>query len=380
MVDDNRGIVTVVLQPTPFCNIDCSYCYLAERGNRAVMDHAVVEAAARTVLARLRPETPATLVWHGGEPTAAPLAWFERAYEILAPYRDRCRFSLQTNAIAIDAPWVALLKATQTHVGVSIDGPCEFHDRRRVTRTGKGTFERTRAGLRRLVDAGLAPTVITVLSPDALNHPDAFFAFYREEGVRVVTFNIDEAEAANASSSFNAARDAPRMRAFLTRILHLSRETGYELVVPEIERIAGVLGLGLQADNEQVRRWGIVLVDHLGRVGTYSPELADVDPALRGLLRYGSVLDGSFESWDHDPLLSCVASEIEAGVASCAASCRYFAVCGGGAPVNKLSETGTFASAETDYCRLTTQASTDALIAFIDNCRAAGAGEQSVSA
>jgi hypothetical protein len=27
----------VVVQPTPFCNIDCRYCYLPDRGNKAVL-------------------------------------------------------------------------------------------------------------------------------------------------------------------------------------------------------------------------------------------------------------------------------------------------------------------------------------------------------
>ncbi len=30
-------IETVVVQPTPFCNINCSYCYLPHRDVKAVM-------------------------------------------------------------------------------------------------------------------------------------------------------------------------------------------------------------------------------------------------------------------------------------------------------------------------------------------------------
>src|SRR5262245_5376771 len=38
-------IETVVLQPTPFCNIDCKYCYLPDRSDRTVMKHDTVVAA-----------------------------------------------------------------------------------------------------------------------------------------------------------------------------------------------------------------------------------------------------------------------------------------------------------------------------------------------
>jgi len=54
--------------------------------------------------------------------------------------------------------------------------------------------------------------------------------------------------------------------------------------------------------------------------------------------------------------------DIEAGVAMCRESCEYFSVCGGGEPVNKLAENGTFVSAKTIYCRLTKMRATDLVL------------------
>jgi sulfatase maturation enzyme AslB (radical SAM superfamily) len=42
--------------------------------------------------------------------------------------------------------------------------------------------------------------------------------------------------------------------------------------------------------------------------------------------------------------------------------CEYFSVCGGGEPVNKLAENGTFVSTETTYCRLTKKRATDLVL------------------
>jgi len=39
----------LVLQPTPFCNIDCSYCYLSDRQSRARMSLKTVALACRLV-------------------------------------------------------------------------------------------------------------------------------------------------------------------------------------------------------------------------------------------------------------------------------------------------------------------------------------------
>lgn len=54
--------------------------------------------------------------------------------------------------------------------------------------------------------------------------------------------------------------------------------------------------------------------------------------------------------------------EIGRGIKSCAKSCQYFNVCGGGSPSNKYFETGSFESTETDFCYLTQQVMTDLLI------------------
>jgi len=46
----------------------------------------------------------------------------------------------------------------------------------------------------------------------------------------------------------------------------------------------------------------------------------------------------------------------------CRESCEYFSVCGGGEPVNKLAENGSFATSETTYCRMTKMRATDLIL------------------
>ena len=58
--------------------------------------------------------------------------------------------------------------------------------------------------------------------------------------------------------------------------------------------------------------------------------------------------------------------DIQQGVEACAKSCEYFSVCGGGAPVNKLFETGSFTSTRTSYCTLTQMVPTDLLLEAFD--------------
>jgi len=62
------------------------------------------------------------------------------------------------------------------------------------------------------------------------------------------------------------------------------------------------------------------------------------------------------------PLLARMKADIDAGIALCRDTCEYFSVCGGGEPVNKLFENGSFATAETTYCRMTKMRVTDLVL------------------
>jgi uncharacterized protein len=70
--------------------------------------------------------------------------------------------------------------------------------------------------------------------------------------------------------------------------------------------------------------------------------------------------------------------DIEAGVALCRERCGYFSVCGGGEPVNKLAENGSFVSTETTYCRLTKMRATDLVLDALDRMPPAGPAPQAI--
>ena len=64
----------LVVQPTPYCNLDCDYCYLPDRGDRTQLSLELLEAAVQRVLDSPYFEGQFTLLWHAGEPLMAPIA------------------------------------------------------------------------------------------------------------------------------------------------------------------------------------------------------------------------------------------------------------------------------------------------------------------
>ena len=356
----------IILQPTSYCNINCSYCYLNHRDDKRLMSHEVVEALRDKIFCRLLPQSAPIVVWHAGEPTTAPIEWYEYAYgRLLDVAPARTGFAMQSNGIAINERWIELFRRTNTNVSLSIDGPQRFHDARRRTRNDKPTWRLATKALERLQGAGFDPSVITVLHPGGLESPEDYYAFYRDHGITQVSFSVDELEGANKASSFTGSDFKPAITAFLLALLEKAYRDNFPLHIREVERIAQKLAGVELSENEQVEPWAAIVVAADGSISTFSPEFMEVNAPAYDNFVFGNILEGNLEDFARTSTFLRADREIAQGVSACKKSCRYFAVCGGGSPVNKLSEKGDMTVTETDFCRLTTQTSADALFNFL---------------
>jgi uncharacterized protein len=107
-------------------------------------------------------------------------------------------------------------------------------------------------------------------------------------------------------------------------------------------------------------------VSHDGAMSTFSPELLGARHARFDHFSFGNVATHRLCELEQSALYRSIDGEIRRGVAACERDCRYFRWCGGGAPANKLFETGRFDTTETMHCRLTRQAMLDEVIAGIE--------------
>ena len=169
------------------------------------------------------------------------------------------------------------------------------------------------------------------------------------------------------------AEDSARpMAAFLTRLLELSYRDGFPLHLREVERIAAIVSGHGQCANEQVEAWKTLTVTADGSISTFSPEFVELRSPAQFDFRWNNVFDFSVTApvaGARQTAFTDLARDIAAGVDACRSTCRYFAVCGGGAPVNKQCELGSVAGTQTAYCRQSTQAAADALFTFLDAFR-----------
>ncbi|MER8954530.1 GRRM system radical SAM/SPASM domain protein [Mesorhizobium sp. M0833] len=362
----------LIMQPTAFCNVDCDYCYLPHRHDRRIMSHDIVAAAARFVFEGKLNAPDFTVVWHAGEPLVVSRSWYSEAFAriaAVAPSGMAIPHAIQTNGMLIDDAWCDLFLTHGVRVGVSIDGPAFLHDARRRTRSGKGTHAAALRGLRLLRQRGVSSRVICVITNATLPHARELIAFFHDEGVSDLGFNIEEVEGANTSSSLARPGVIEDFRAFFEVVLETAESASPPLRIREYQNMLAMLkhpAFGHLNANSQNMPFAMLTVATGGELFTFSPELAGLSHQGYGDYVIGRLPQSRLEDVLAEPVLRKMLDDIWQGIALCHQSCAYFNICLGGSPVNKMSECGGFVATETLACKLAHQVIADVSLERLD--------------
>jgi uncharacterized protein len=179
----------VLAKPTgAICNLGCSYCFFLDKeelyvGSRFHMSAEVLDAYVRQLI-EAHSSPVVTVAWQGGEPTLMGLDFFRRAIKTQEKYRKpgmTFENTIQTNGTLLTDEWCEFLKENSFLVGISIDGPEPLHDVHRVTKKGKGTFDKVMRGLRLLQKHGIEYNVLTTVNAVNGDFPLEVYRFLRDE-------------------------------------------------------------------------------------------------------------------------------------------------------------------------------------------------------
>lgn len=370
----------LVVQPTSFCNLNCSYCYVPERVDSSRMSVDTIRQL-RTVLENssvLDSNKRLEVLWHAGEPLAAGINFYKQAQDLLL-FPLRCRREIievfQTNGTFITNDWCEYFLEAHALVGVSLDGPEEINDAQRAYRNGKGSFKLAVRGLELLRNHGIALNVLCVLTPATLSQPDRIFHFLLSLKITNVGFNVEEVEGEHRATSIEIGMTPSDVRqkymSFMKRLISLNRQNGFPIFIREFKAQSQHLWNRAHnkcffPDEAEHHAGKIITISRDGEVFSWSPELAS---GFNGDVAYFSL--GNIHDVDSiDVLLNGARAkdfqrEIDKGIDRCKQTCRYFNVCGGGSPANKFYENRTFTSTDTVKCRLQVQALTDVILSSV---------------
>lgn len=219
----------VMLKPAgAHCNLACKYCYYLEKNNlyqnshRHLMSDEMLEQFTREYIeAQTMPQVLFT--WHGGEPLIRSIDFYKKALELQKKYANGKQIDnvIQTNGTLLTNEWCEFFAKNHWLVGISIDGPQEYHDHYRVTPDGKPSWEKVMQGISLLKKHRVEWNAMAVVNAYNAEHPLEFYHFFRDNGCQYLQFTpiverLTEHEDGRTLASLADDREIPLADASVT--------------------------------------------------------------------------------------------------------------------------------------------------------------------
>ncbi len=179
----------LLAKPTgAICNLDCSYCFFLAKemlypGSRFRMADTMLEEYIRQYIDAQR-VSEINIAWQGGEPTLMGLDFFRRSITYTQKHKKpqhKVSYSMQTNGVLLNDEWGEFFQQHNFLIGLSLDGPQEFHDAYRVDKGGRGTFVKVMSAARILQKNKVEFNILTTVHAANADYPLEVYRFLRDE-------------------------------------------------------------------------------------------------------------------------------------------------------------------------------------------------------
>ena len=178
------------------CNLRCSYCYylgnsdIYESDVPYIMNDKTLENCIKQHFLTSSSDT-VLFTWHGGEPLLAGIDFYEKVLSIQKKYLPQGKSFLngiQTNGTMITKEWSLFFSVNGFAVGISIDGPEDFHNAMRHASNKEGSFGKTLTGYNLLLKDGVNAEILCVVNSYNVKYPLEIYDFFKNFGANYITF------------------------------------------------------------------------------------------------------------------------------------------------------------------------------------------------
>lgn len=337
----------IIAKATCECNLNCDYCYDAK--NREIFKSKVLDIADLRHLIDMVSEHAHHVdwLWHGGEPTQIPIAWYENVQTIFSEYYSTIfTQNIQTNGVNMlkDDDWLKFLKDNNFHMGLSFDVLGQEH-RMRVTENVMTDYYNL---MNRIIEAGIVDRlcVISVVTCDTVGKMVEMY-----ENLKHFTYtpNYWTASIVNQSNSENKDLEVGLadiengVRTFFQHVLHdTSINSGWEtrllinlyaLLWKKSDRACTnndckYTRLGIHPDGEILFCDTPIYNCSIGHVSEFT-SISDI-----------------FNSDGYKD----ICEQIDERMESECLKCTYYELCGGGCHNAHIGPNGSINKSRVDYC------------------------------
>ncbi|CAN5566464.1 hypothetical protein BH10BAC5_BH10BAC5_20090 [soil metagenome] len=280
------------------------------------------------------------VILHGGEPLLVKKEYLDSwATQLFTTMNQNCTvlLRLQTNGILLDNEWINILYKHNIRIGVSLDGPREFNDKFRVTKSGKGTFDSVKSGLDTLLNHPHGNDVFGAILSVANPHipPHEMWKFWIETGFTRFDFNLPHCTYEN--KPWFSIDELSDWMISLFEIWWNFNNPAYEIRFFK-NIINLILGSSFSTDYIGGKPGGIVVIETDGSIqGTDALRACENEMTNLNM----NIFDNELNDALNIPLVK-LSNHSSSQLAPKCLSCRVKSVCGGGYLAHRFSKENKF--------------------------------------
>jgi len=348
--------LSVLIKPASSrCNLSCTYCFYLEKQSLypwQAHPAMTLETFGTFLHQYARLSAPfLSFAWQGGEPTLMGLPWFQEvvqaqlraagAQAVLAPNAPwRLSNALQTNGTLLDEAWAEFFHDYRFLIGLSLDGPAEWHDRYRLDRQGRGQHEKVLQALELLRRFRVEFNVLCVVSAANVHRPRELLRYYRKLGVEHLQFIpcVEPAGGHDSSAAcpgaFSAYSITPEEYGrFLNELFDAWMEIGFRKVrIRYFDNLLQVLITGQPQLCQLAPSCGYIVLEHNG-------DCYPCDFFVERQWKLGNIHETTLEEMLNGERFQRFAA-LKPSLHPACQACRWKALCYGECPRYRIINTG----------------------------------------
>jgi len=178
------------------CNLNCRYCYYLDKNSlypdsdRFLMTDDILEKYIIQLI-QASTENVISFSWHGGEPLLAGIDFYRKVLRLQSAHKPDGKTILngiQTNGTLLNEEWCRFIAEEVFLIGISLDGPAEFHNTCRRTKDDSATWQKVIRGYQLLMKHGVIPEILCVVNAENVKYPIIIYDFFKQMGAKFLTF------------------------------------------------------------------------------------------------------------------------------------------------------------------------------------------------
>ena len=337
------------------CNLACEYCYYLEKlqlyrhDARHVMSDEMLE---RFVKQYIESQTMQQVLfcWHGGETLMRPLSFYEKVVRLQRQYAQGRQIDnvIQTNGTMIDDRWAQFFHDQGWLVGVSIDGPEEFHDEYRRNKAGRPSWRQVMKGINYLNKHQVEWNAMAVVNDFNADYPLDFYQFFKDIGCHYLQFTPIVERISPHPDGRHLASMADYVQAELADFSVTPEQWGHFLCTVFDQWVRNDVGSTfVQLFDTTLANWmGMegslcTMARECGHAGVmeYNGDVYSCDHFVFPEYKLGNICDNTLTEMMYSERQRAFGQNKYRSLPQQCKSCQYLFACHGECPKNRFSET-----------------------------------------